>query len=357
MGRSGPAGWKRALSGAIVASAVVVATIGVSIQPAAAADAIETGFGAPGPAGTNVQWKDGRQSGCSSGGTPTQDFTLVYPTNLGAGGTDHPVVVWGSGTDFLNTGNIVCAYEGLLRHWASWGFIVVAVNTGQAGTGTEMLDAADYIVSENSNPSSVFFQNVDTGRIAAAGHSQGAVGAVNATIDGDGMFESVLAMSIPNRDANDLYNLGLCFTLFGFDCVPVPQPPLSEMNDLDAPIFFARGTGLENDDPCELDDWMSNKTSHPEDGWYPTAAVPYADATAAVPPPQDPANCGGLNDWFPYPHMDLHEHVYGYTTAWLGYTLNGNALARAAFVPTGGSPAEIDNNTPKWTQVTLQNLP
>lgn len=335
----------RALWGVIVAAAVVVATLGVGAEPASAANAIENGFAQPGP--NAVTWDDG-PGGCGPNQTrPTTGYTYVYPTNLTS---NHPIIAWGNGS-----GATTCDYEDLLMKWASQGFVVVAANTPQSGRGNEILWGAAVTINQStSDSSSPFYQKLDTTSVAAAGHSQGAVGAINATVGGNGLFESVLAMSTPNRDALTAYNGSVCFWLFGLDCIPVEPPPLSAMNNLGAPIFFARGTGLDNTSPCELDDWMSNKTSHPEHGWYPTnTSVPFADATAHVPPPTDPGDCGGINDWFPYPHVDFPENFHGYSSAWFAYTLQGNMLARAAFV---GSSAEIDNN-PKWSQVELENLP
>lgn len=344
---------RRALSGVVAATAVIVTTLGVSPEPASAADAIETAFAQPGPSA--VTWDDG-PGGCDAGGTPTTDYTYVHPTNLGAGGTDHPIIAWGNGS-----GATTCAYRELLEHWASWGFVVVAANTAQSGRGTEILVGAAVTVNLNTDnsPSNIFYQNLDTSSIAAAGHSQGAVGAINAASGGGGMFESVLAMSMPNRDALESYNGGVCQFLFGSNCIPVPIPARTVTNQLGAPIFFVRGTGLHNPSPCNWDDWMSDNTDDSVQGWYPTnASVPFAAATVRVDPPSNPAqDCNIITVLFPYPHLNL-TNATGYMTAWLGYTLNDNLLARAAFV---GSPPEIETNIPtnggRWSQITLENLP
>ena len=105
--------------------------------------------------------------------------TTVYrPTTLGPGGARHPVILWGNGTFAWPA-----IYDGLLRHWASHGFIVAAANTSWAGSGQEMLAGATWLANENARAGSVYFGRVDTGRIGATGHSQGGGGAIAAGAD------------------------------------------------------------------------------------------------------------------------------------------------------------------------------
>ena len=63
-------------------------------------------------------------------------YELFTPADLGPDGTRHPVITWGNGS-FARPAE----YAPTLRHLASWGFIVVAAGTDQAGTGQEMLAA------------------------------------------------------------------------------------------------------------------------------------------------------------------------------------------------------------------------
>ncbi len=103
--------------------------------------------------------------------------TYYYPT-AGATGVRHPVVLWGNGT-----GATPSIYDGLLRHWASHGFIVAAANTPNPGSGVEMLRGLDLLTSMNQTAGDLFFGRVDTTRVATSGHSQGAYGAVRAASD------------------------------------------------------------------------------------------------------------------------------------------------------------------------------
>lgn len=78
------------------------------------------------------------------------DHTLFYPSDLGAGGAQHPVLIWGNGT-----GASVAEYEVQLRHIASWGFVIAAANTPQSGSGQEMLAGARFLIAEDKRAGSV----------------------------------------------------------------------------------------------------------------------------------------------------------------------------------------------------------
>lgn len=148
----------RAIAAATVAVALLVPLSGIG----ASAPAVERPYELAGP----------HQVSKAARGTT---HTLFYPSDIATTGRAHPVVVWGNGT-----GAEVAQYEVFLRHLATWGFVVAAANTGQAGSGSEMLDGARFLVSENSRTGSVFHGRIDTANIAAAGHSQGGGGAIAA---------------------------------------------------------------------------------------------------------------------------------------------------------------------------------
>jgi hypothetical protein len=348
MYRGGHAIGGRALTRLCVAMIVASATLAMNPGPAHAADTIEARHKVPPTNPWQHTWVDGSGTGdCATNVAPPNPYTMVYPTALGAFGVDHPVVFWANGTS--TSPNPTCFYEEGLRLLASWGFVVVAANTGQAGSGNEIGFAAAAMVNENNNPSSIFYQKLDTAHFAAVGHSQGAVGAVNAVRNSpDSLFAGVAVISLPDREDLAVYNLTCNLP----SCTDVPVPPVGATNDLDAPIFFSRGTGTHHSPSC--DDWWADKTAQ---DWYPSVAsgAPMAAGTVRVVQPSPVPSCGPFD--VPYPHFMLAD-LYGYVNAWLVYTLDFTAMvpatARAAFV---GSPPEITTNTPKWQGITLRNLP
>jgi predicted dienelactone hydrolase len=134
-----------------------------------------TDFGQKGPFPTT------KEDGTTVPSLRTADCTVYRPTTLGgsAGDLKHPVVVWGNGTGTPTE----IVYEWLLTHWASHGFIVIAANTPNAGTGMEMLRCLDWVQTQDSTPGSAYAGHVATDLVATSGHSQGGGGAIMAGSD------------------------------------------------------------------------------------------------------------------------------------------------------------------------------
>lgn len=105
----------------------------------------------------------------TTSGSAGRSCTFYRPSTLD--GTN-PVIIWGNGT-----GASPRTYAGLLRHWASWGFFVIAADTANAGTGRDMLACLDWL--ENSS----FARQVDLTKVGTSGHSQGGGGAIMAGVD------------------------------------------------------------------------------------------------------------------------------------------------------------------------------
>jgi hypothetical protein len=127
----------------------------------------------------------------------------------------HPVTLWGNGT-----GSSPAVYDGLLRHWASYGFIVAAADTPNSGSGQEILAGLTVLTAANASPGSIYFGKVDTGRVGASGHSQGGGGAIAAGAD-PRVSVTVPIQPGPSGDVNSLH--GPMFILAGqLDIVVVP---------------------------------------------------------------------------------------------------------------------------------------
>lgn len=152
--------------------ALAVAVGAIAVAPTGAAEAQSNGCPS---VGNNFE-----RSGPFRVETDRQsNHTYYTPRNLGSQGCDpHPVILWGNGT--FTGPNF---YNGLLEHYASHGFIVVAANTSNAGSGREMLQGLDNLESFNSDRSSPYYQQVDLDNVGATGHSQGGGGSINAGND------------------------------------------------------------------------------------------------------------------------------------------------------------------------------
>lgn len=154
----------RALVLMVVLAVAVVVVPSPAVAQTATIPSVGANFGGTGPYGVAT--------------TAEGAHTFFHPENPGAGGVRHPVILWGNGT-----GASVSTYAGLLRHFASHGFVVAAANTTNAGSGVEMLAGLDTLAVWNTAAGHRFAGAVDLGRVGATGHSQGAYGAVRAGRD------------------------------------------------------------------------------------------------------------------------------------------------------------------------------
>lgn len=102
-------------------------------------------------------------------------FEAFYPADLETGEDAYPVVVFANGT-----GVFASKYKALFKHLASWGFIVLGNEDPSTCTGASAEATLTWLLEQNGDPDSVFYQRVDTERIGISGHSQGGVAVFNA---------------------------------------------------------------------------------------------------------------------------------------------------------------------------------
>lgn len=222
---------------------------------------------------------------------PTKRRIVHHPADLGSGGTQHPVVIWGNGT-----GATPAEYDVALRHFASWGFVVAAANTEQSGSGQEMLAGARFLIAEDKRAGSVFYGKIDESKIGAAGHSQGGGGAIAAGAD-------------PIVDTT----------------IPLQPGPQGSVPDLKGPSMFVAG---------QFDLIVPS--------WYVRSRYSQADHVPAI-----FAELRGSDHFFP---GDTRIRLMGATTAWFRFWLAGDERARGIFFgPT--STCGICNDTDAWSSV------
>ena len=111
---------------------------------------------------------------------------------------EYPVVLWGNGSCV----NSSFGYRNFLAEVASHGFIVLAIGPYTDGpvpraprpadpadwppfetNWRQMFDALDWITAENERQGSVFYNRVDTDKVATMGHSCGGLQSVKASTD------------------------------------------------------------------------------------------------------------------------------------------------------------------------------
>jgi pimeloyl-ACP methyl ester carboxylesterase len=103
---------------------------------------------------------------------PSGASGLFYPTELGRDSFKHPVFLWGCGGSSRPSN-----YADQMNRIASHGFVVIAEVSTIEGNGVVLKASLDWIINENSRRQSVFYQKLDTAKIALGGHSIGSVNA------------------------------------------------------------------------------------------------------------------------------------------------------------------------------------
>lgn len=254
---------------------------------------------------------------CDSKGS---GYDVYRPRHLGVGGMRHPIITAAFMGDYLN------------RHLASWGFVVVVTTDSNPGDGDTILDAAEFMVAENGNSTSIFFDQLMADQVGAIGHSQGAAGALNAMKKSDGLIETAILSHLPDNG---------CFTC--------PPPTPTGESGLDTvtwgSAFFITGSN---------DPWVSSVPGNT--WWYEELpdSIPKMRGRLLGPTHNDIGGNPGCLD--PGAGVPCFNGVYGYlgyTTGWMMDRLQEDPFARGAFISDGSG--EIFGNE-NWDSVAAANI-
>lgn len=131
-------------------------------------------------------------------------FVAYYPAALPQTGEQYPVVVMVNGT-----GVGVSKYPAVFEHLASWGFIVVGSDDPSTCTGESADATLAWLLNENADPDSRFYQKVDQANIGICGHSQGGVGVFNAISEqpNGGLYTCAVSLSPTQEDLAAALNI------------------------------------------------------------------------------------------------------------------------------------------------------
>jgi hypothetical protein len=103
-------------------------------------------------------------------------YTVFYPSSMETS-CPHPIAAWGNGTGVSDS---TSTYAFFNNHAASWGIVVMAAANPSVGSGAWQKAALDWLLAQNKDSSSIFYNKLGT-RAGVAGHSQGGIGASAAT--------------------------------------------------------------------------------------------------------------------------------------------------------------------------------
>ena len=215
-----------------------------------------------------------------------------------------PTVVMVNGT-----GLKALHYRPVFEHLASWGFIVIGNDDSNAWNGRSALVSLDKALFQNSTEGSSLYQRIDLDRIGVVGHSQGAMGAINAATEDD-RFKVLYAASCPQKSLAK--KLGWSYS----------------MKTISIPTMLVAGTGRIDRRISPLDSLL---------------------LLAEELPNTTPMLLGRLKG---VEHRYVLHEGDAYMTAWLRQFLTDDADAAAAL--TSDNP-EILNN-PRWQDVNMNRL-
>lgn len=179
--------------------------------------------------------------------------TIYRPSNLDS---NHPVILWGNGT-----GGSPGTYGSGLEHWASWGFVVAAANTSNAGSGEEMLGCLDYLQGSSLAGS------IDFSSVGASGHSQGGGGTIMAARDDRITATAPVQPYILGlgHDTSSQYQQTAPMLLLSGSNDSLAGPALNQQpvfNRVDVPVFWATRSGAGHFEPVgDLGDFAGITTA------------------------------------------------------------------------------------------------
>ncbi len=251
-----------------------------------------------------------------------EKYEIWYPTQLKDSDNRYPLVIMANGT-----GIKASMYKEVFRHLASWGFIVAGNEDENSRTGASSAETLDFLLSENENPSSIFYAKVDTENIGITGHSQGGVGAINAVTNqsNGNIYKAIWAASTTSLFFARAEVLGADWSY--------------DLSKVTIPCFMVSGIGT-------LDAGTAKNINTPNGEGQGICPLWSLTESYNRIPSNTPKGIARIKN---YDHGDTLRYTDGYMTAWFMYHLKGDSYAGSAFL---GNSAEIRSNV-NWQDVII----
>ena len=251
----------------------------------------------------------------------TKSYEIYYPSDLETASETYPLVIMVNGT-----GVPVSKYGEVLKHLASWGFIVAGNEDEQSRSGESSASTLDYMISQNQDSTSIFYSHIDTDHIGIAGHSQGGVGAINAVTNqsNSSLYKAIWTASATSTFWSQDGALGSTWS-YNVTKITIPYMMVAGTGTWDAgtatDITATEGQGI-----CPL--WSLTQN--------------YDQIPSNV-----PKVMGRLTG---KDHGDMLRYADGYMTAWFMFWLKDDNQANAFF---GENPEILTNS--RWQDVRTNN--
>ncbi len=164
------------------------------------------------------------------------EHTVIVPQDLTPFSAQKPlpVLVWGNGA----CANSPFEHINFLNEIASHGYIVLATGNipmtdewykGPMSRSEQQIESMDWIIAQNANPASPYYQKIDVANIAVAGMSCGGLQTLFNCAD-----PRIKTLMICN---SGLFNTDNAATAVG----GMPMPPKSKLKEIHTPIIYILG--------------------------------------------------------------------------------------------------------------------
>ena len=253
-------------------------------------------------------------------------YAVWYPKELESGDNKYPIVLWANGT-----GSKSETYKYFLTHLASWGFIAVGNDDENTRTGESLEKTLQFLISENDNKDSVFYQKLDLNNIGIGGHSQGGPAVFNMVTEQEhgNMIKTVYAVSATSSYHTAIYQDGWEY----------------DISKVNVPTFLTAGTGTFDAGTASTKDQKNDDEKKIAQGICPLWSL---EENYALLPDDVFKIYARKKD---IDHGETHTQCDGYMTAWFLYQLKGDENAGKAFI---GDDAEILSNE-NWQDLQKNN--
>ena len=237
-------------------------------------------------------------------------YAIWYPRELESNDNKYPVVIFANGT-----GSTSSTYTSFLKHLSSWGFIAVGNDDKNTRTGASLEETVKFLIEENENKSSVFYQKIDLDNIGIGGHSQGGPAVFNMVTNQEHgyMIKTLYAAS-----ATSSYHTAVMGDHWEYD-----------ISKVKIPVFLTAGTGYWDAGNATSKEQVTDDKNGIAQGICPLWSL--QENYDLLPETIDKVIARKTNT----DHGDSYKQFDGYMTAWFMYYLQGDNEAGKAFAIDG----------------------
>ncbi len=254
-------------------------------------------------------------------------YAVWYPSELESKDHKYPVVIFANGT-----GSTSSTYKYFLTHLSSWGFIAVGNDDKDTRTGASLEETIKFLIKENDNKESAFYQKIDLDNIGIGGHSQGGPAVFNMVTNQEhgNMVKALYAAS-----ATSSYHTAIFGNGWEYDIANV-----------NIPVFLSAGTGAWDAGTATTKDQVNDDKKGIAQGICPLWSL--QENYNLLPETTDKVIARKKNT----DHGDSYKQFDGYMTAWFMWQLQSDEEAAKAFV--GENPEIITNQLYQNQQVSIK---